>query len=194
MSLANAGVPISMVSTPQFLTSQKVVEKNGWNSDQLTGRIMRYESLTAADLSEDDFIGIAKAFFPEADSITHQTLADYAQESCRWLAAIEAIAKNARFIAMRSGRSAPTTADVRTAMKDSVIPSDAKLQRALESGRASKPGKMQPVAESIMPAPAARSGSEPEPAPADLGTLGSRLIAPGLSTQRRPAVASLIEA
>ena len=92
--------------------------------------------------------------------------------------------------------SPSTLAEVETPRKGhfSVIPSDAKLQRALESGRASKPGKMQPVAESIMPAPAARSGSEPEPAPADLGTLGSRLIAPGLSTQRRPAVASLIEA
>jgi hypothetical protein len=193
MTMANAGVPICMVSTPQFFITQKVIEKNGWNSAQLTGRISHYESLPA-DLSAKDLMGVAKAVLPESDNQVLRALAVYARSSARYLAAIDAIAKRARFIAMRAGRAAATTADVRTAMQESVIPADTKLHRALESGRANKPGKMQPVAESIMPAHAARSGSEPEPAPADLGTPGRRQTIPSLSAQRRSETAPLIEA
>src|SRR5208282_5042242 len=42
MTMANAGVPICMISTPQFIETQKAVEKAGRNSAQLTGRISHF--------------------------------------------------------------------------------------------------------------------------------------------------------
>ncbi len=130
MTMANAGVPICMVSTPQFFAIQKAAEKNGWNSAQFTGRISHYEPLPAA-LSEADLTGVAKAVLPEASNEVLRALALYAMSSARYLAAINTIAMRARYIASLDSRNVVTTDDVRQAMKESVIPSDSKLQGAL---------------------------------------------------------------
>jgi hypothetical protein len=137
MTMANAGVPICMVSTPQFFQTQTALEKIGWNSAQLTGRISHFESLPT-DLELSDLMAVAKAVLPEADSKVLRALAIYARSSARYLAAIDSIAKRARFIAMRDGRHEATTADVRKAMQESVIPADSKLLRALQAGRNAK--------------------------------------------------------
>ncbi|MGA2244323.1 MAG: ATP-binding protein [Verrucomicrobiota bacterium] len=146
MTMANAGVPIAMVSTPQFIQTQKAVEKTGWDSAQLTGRISHFESLPGS-LSADDLMAVAKAVLPEAGAQVLRVLAIYAQTSARNLAAIDSISKRARYIAMRAGREAATTDDVRKAMQESVIPADTKLHLALASGKKAK-------AESITPMPA----------------------------------------
>lgn len=162
MSLANEtddhpAVPIAMISTPQFIELQKAAKEKGlWNSAQLTGRIAHFESLPN-DLEPSDLMAVAQAVLPEADSKVLRALAVYARSSERYLAAIDAIAKRARFIAMRAGRTEATTADVRKAMQESVIPADAKLLRALETGRNTKRGRL-PVPASLpdaLPAPAA---------------------------------------
>ena len=46
---------------------------------------------------------------------------------------------------MKSGRDKAITDDVRKAMKESVIPADSKLQRALESGRKGRLSRMLPT-------------------------------------------------
>jgi hypothetical protein len=147
MSLANEtddhpAVPVAIISTPQFIELQKAAKEKGlWNSAQLTGRIAHFESLPT-DLDPSDLMAVAKAVLPEADSKVLRALAVYARSSERYLAAIDAIAKRARFIAMRDGRTDATTDDVRKAMQESVIPADAKLLRALETGRNSKRGRL----------------------------------------------------
>lgn len=137
MSMANAGVPIAMVSTPQFTTIQKAIEKNGWNSAQLTGRIKHYESLPPK-LSDEDLKSVAKSVLTGAEIKALQALAIYARNSARCLAAIDSISTRANYIAMKDGRAGATTADVRKAMQESVIPSDNKLVMALEAGRKTK--------------------------------------------------------
>jgi hypothetical protein len=135
MAMANSNVPICVITTPQFLESQKTAEeKHNWSGAQLTGRIAHFESLPT-DLEPSDLMAVAKAVLPEADSKVLRALATYARASARYLAAIDAIAKRARFVAMQEGRTEATTADVRKAMQDSVIPADSKLLRALEVGR-----------------------------------------------------------
>ncbi|HEV2330610.1 MAG TPA: ATP-binding protein [Verrucomicrobiae bacterium] len=144
MSLANEtddhpAVPIAMISTPQFIELQKAAKEKGlWNSAQLTGRIAYFESLPT-DLEPSDLMAVAQAVLPEANSKVLRALAVYARSSERYLAAIEAIAKRAHFIAMRDNRKEVTTADLRKAMQESVIPADAKLLRALETGRRRQP-------------------------------------------------------
>ena len=137
MTMANAGVSICMVSTPQFIETQKAVERTGWNSAQLTGRISHYEPLPV-DLSHDDLIAVAKSVLPEADAQVLRALAVYARTSSRYLAAIDSISKRARYIAMRDGRDVANAVDVRRAMQESVIPADTKLQSALATGKKSK--------------------------------------------------------
>jgi hypothetical protein len=177
MAMANAGVPICMVSTPQFITSQKAVEKTGWNSAQLTGRIGHYDFLPTA-LEASDLIAVSRAVLPEADDVVLQALANYARASSRYLAAVDSIAMRARYIAMRAGRSVCNTADVRTAMKESVIPSDTMLARTLDHAKETAGGRrtlvalapvepMPPVTDQIeSPLPA--RGSRPVELPASL--------------------------
>ncbi|MEI7534119.1 MAG: ATP-binding protein [Verrucomicrobiae bacterium] len=191
MTMANDGVPICMISTPQFFVTQKVVEKNGWNSAQLTGRISHYESLPQ-DLSQDDLIGVAKAVLPEADREVLRALAVYAQSSARYLAAIDSIAKRARYIATRDGRTEATAGDVRRAMKESVVPADTKLLCALGSVGGAKLPK-------IKPAPMTGLVADPELAPdttEEILPVARRGVAPGVPGSRHRAghPASLIEA
>jgi histone H3/H4 len=177
MTMANAGVPIAMISTPQFIEIQKAVEITGWNSHQLTGRIKHYEPLPT-ELSQDDLIGVARAVLPEASSDALKALAIYARNSARYLAAIDSIADRARYLAMKAGRDTATTADVQKAMKESVIPADSKLQSALASGLASKRGRLSPGADSIIAGsnPSDRIRNEFPAPPERLTTPGQRAL------------------
>ena len=172
MTMANAGVPICLVSTPQFFTIQKAVEKNGWNSAQLTGRINHYESLPA-ELSAEDLMSVAKAVLPEANSQSLRALAVYARSSARYLAAIDSIAKRARYIAALDRRSEATTDDVRKAMQESVIPADAKLHRALAASAKGKQPKILPSP--LLPPARNESSAAPETAGEEISPARSRL-------------------
>jgi hypothetical protein len=162
-------VPICLISTPQFIQAQKAVEKTGWNSAQLTGRISHFESLPA-DLSADDLMAVAKSVLPEADTQSLRALAVYARSSARYLAAIDSISKRARYIAMRAGRTVATTEDVRKAMQESVIPADTKLHMALATSKKSKAEPMMPLPESEPPMARVRDAS----ADISSGTLPTR--------------------
>jgi len=141
MAMANAGVPICMISTPQFIEWQKAAEeKGGWNSAQLTGRIGHYELLPAS-LDVPDLMAVGKAVLPEATNDILRALAAYARTSARYLAAVDSIAKRAKYITQRAGRTQCTADDVRTAMQESVIPSDTRLVRTLENTRKNKSGR-----------------------------------------------------
>ncbi|HEX5218257.1 MAG TPA: AAA family ATPase [Verrucomicrobiae bacterium] len=138
MSLANKRVPICMIATPQFIERQKAVEQSGWNSSQFIGRLGYYEPLPH-ELSLEDLIAVASSVLPEADAKTKRALAAYARTSAKYLAAIEAIAKRASYIATKASRTTVTAQDVRLAMNESVIPADSKLVSALAPATRHKP-------------------------------------------------------
>ena len=176
--MTNAKVPILMISTPQFLTGQNVAEKTGWNSAQLTGRIFNYKFLPA-DLDDADLMAVCRAVLPEASEQVLRVLATYARTSARYLAAVESIAQRARYLAGRAGRDQCTTDDVRVAMKESVIPSDTRLNAALEKSRAESPRRRLPA----MPAPELRAESAMEIAPAAARNTAA-IVPPGTATRR----------
>jgi hypothetical protein len=143
MAMRDAGVPICMIATPQFIQAQKAIEKAGWYSAQFTGRIGHYVELPT-DLEPADLIAVARALLPAAGEPALKALAVYARTSSRYLAAIESISKRASYIAQRNGRPQCTAKDIQTAMQESVIPSDTKLLQALDQvkktpGRATQP-------------------------------------------------------
>jgi hypothetical protein len=130
-ALVNQGVPVALVTTPQFYTAQKQVERNtGWTSEQFIGRIGHVERLPQR-LEKADLLAVAKALLPECGNAAWSGLAAYAELSKKHLASIEAIAKRARWLAQQDGRTEPTAGDVRLAMKESVIPSDNALAESL---------------------------------------------------------------
>lgn len=176
MAMANANIPICMVSTPQFTQVQKAVEKTGWNSAQLTGRIGHYEFLPTK-LAESDIIAVANAVLPEVGQDVLLALADYASESSRYLAAVDSIAKRARYIAQSKGRSECNASDVHTAMKESVIPSDTMLVRTLDQARKAPASVRKPL-----PVPAGTFGHGRRPGRQTMPGSGSALPASRIGT------------
>lgn len=130
-ALVNHGVAVALVTTPQFFRSQKAIEHaTCWTSEQFTGRIGHYEKLPDT-LTDADLRAVAGALLPDGDERTILALTTYAQSSAKYLAGIDAIVCRARFIARHAGREKILFADVRTAIKESAIPSDAELAKAL---------------------------------------------------------------
>jgi histone H3/H4 len=119
-ALVNWGVPVALVTTPQFQLAQKRTEKlTGWNSDQFQGRIGHLERLPKA-LGKADLVEIAQVLLPELDHRAAEALAEFAGRSSTRLGSIEAISKRARWFAHQAGRQSVTAEDVRTVMRERI--------------------------------------------------------------------------
>jgi len=115
-ALVNYGVPVTLVTTPQFARDQKIVErKTGWTSEQFIGRIGHYEKLPQR-LSKADLMAVARYHLPKGNAKAIETLALYAQASAKYLAAIETTVKRAAFLANREGRAEPGFEDIKSAI------------------------------------------------------------------------------
>ena len=189
MMLANHKVPILLISTPQFIAAQKIAEKTGWNSAQLTGRVANYKFLPA-DLDDADLMAVCRVVLPEAGEHLLRVLAAYARTSARYLAAIETIAMRARYLAERSGRMQCTADDVRAAMTESVIPSDNRLKSALEKSHGDSSRRRLPA----IPMPAMESPDDSFLSPAPQPSLRNPNRRPiAAETKPAPRRASLTE-
>lgn len=147
-ALVNHGVPVALVTTPQFMVTQRVVEKRThWTSEQFTGRIGHYLELPKS-LGEEDLAKVAKALLPEGDAKSIEILVRYAQSSAKYLAGIESATRRARYLANKSGREKVERADVKRAIQEAVIPSDSALASAMaepvKAGRRGNVTRVQP--------------------------------------------------
>jgi len=141
-ALVNYGVPVALITTPQFFRSQKAIEKRThWTSEQFTGRIGHYQKLPDT-LSAEDLASVASALVPELPAAV-ELLAMYAQSSAKYLAGIDAAVNRARFIATKQGRKEIKLADVKQAIKESVIPSDSAFTSAMQANE--KPARRRVV-------------------------------------------------
>lgn len=151
-ALVNQGVPVALVTTPQFLNSQKATETHtAWTSEQFTGRIGHYEKLPDR-LDVHDLAAVASALLPEGDKRAVEMLVEYARTSQKYLAGIDAVVSRARYLAKRDARERVTTADIKLAIIASALPSDAAFSAAVKAAEA-KPGRHQRRAEAVLPAP-----------------------------------------
>jgi hypothetical protein len=145
--LADKGVAVALVTTPQFHDHlQRVEDNTPWASEQFLGRIGRYVKLPDR-LSKPDLESVARVLLPDGDKATIRALADYADLSEKHVAAIRFIVDAARWIADKAGRQKPTAQDVRQAMRET-LPGDTALTKAKQtafSGRkARRGGRLQP--------------------------------------------------
>jgi DNA transposition AAA+ family ATPase len=130
-ALVNHGVGCALVTTPQFIATQKAVEKRThWTSEQFIGRIGHYLPLPKS-LGEDDLAKVAKALLPAGDAKSIEILVRYAQNSAKYLAGIETAVRRARYLAKKDNRERVERADIKRAIQEAVIPSDSALAQAL---------------------------------------------------------------
>jgi hypothetical protein len=140
-ALVNCGVPVVLVTTPQFYKAQARVEKStGWTSDQFIGRIGHVEKLPE-QLSMPDLVAVAGAVFPEGDARSHRALAAYADLSKQHLSAITALANRARWLAKQDARKDASAADLGRAMRECVLPVEMELAKSLAAAKSRKPRK-----------------------------------------------------
>jgi hypothetical protein len=120
--LVNYGVPVALVTTPQFEEDKlRIKERTGWNWDQFDGRIGEPVTLPP-EISQDDLAAIARAHIPKEDfdPKNYQKAIDglvgYAMFTKSQVAGIEHVVKRARFDAAKHDRKV-TWDDIRTAVK-----------------------------------------------------------------------------
>ena len=135
-ALINQGVPVALITTPQFMRSQKEMEsKTCWTGEQFTGRIKHYEKLPDV-LSDEDLAAVATALLPGGSANSIALLVHYAQLSAKYLAGIDAAVSRAQYIAQKEGREQIQLADIQRAIKESVMPSDSAFVAAMNASDA----------------------------------------------------------
>jgi hypothetical protein len=153
-ALVNHGVPVALVTTPQFIRSQQRVEqKSCWTSEQFIGRIGHYKRLPDT-LDEKDLAAVARVQLPEGDAKAVALLVAYARSSLKYLAGIDSVVTRARYLAGKAGRGKVTSNDVANAIQEGVIPSDNALSAALADVAGGKGGSRRRTAPAApIPAP-----------------------------------------
>lgn len=130
------GASACMISGPQFFMQQRTCEKTGWDSPEFRKKIDHIDRLPDS-LSVEDMTAIAGAMLPEAGEQFQEAAAIYAVGQERDLAALEAIAKRAQFLAQRDGRTQRNKQDVMAALKF-VSGSDTLLREAFNPAQKSQ--------------------------------------------------------
>lgn len=134
-ALVKRSVPVVLITGPQFMRDQQTLEaKAGWPAEEFFAQITGYKKLPKA-LSQNELTALVKAYLPGADSAAIEHLVFYANGTGRFLSAVEAAVKRARFLASNEGRSQIGAADIRRAIADYIGPSDKAMQAALAPGR-----------------------------------------------------------
>lgn len=153
-ALVDHGVGVALVTTPQFMQTQKLVEKNtGWNSAQFTGRIALYKRLPNT-LPRNELEGVARVRLPGASRDAIEALVIYASNSQKYLGGIKAVADRVLYELEKAGRTKVELLDVMRAIDESVIPSDAAFAEAMNA--TARPARKR-IVNTEPPAPARRN-------------------------------------
>lgn len=189
--------PCAIAVTPQSYgqSIKRYVKKTGYSFEQFLGR-EAFAVFLPSDLSEKDLFAVVQIHFPEIDRDYQELIVSKALISESYLKAVENIAKRARYLAGRAGRSGIALADIDLAI-DQVMPSmiargpakaaAAKTESAASGGQ--KPARMAP-ARAVQPAvrrPAEATGTEP---PEQISRFSDRIGEPVGAPEDAPAFAA----
>jgi len=149
-ALVNHDVPVALICTDQFAKLKARVEKQiGWTSEQFEHRVKRYKKLPSAPTKEDLEAVAAKllatrwntrqerweanGLVPHCDFI--KMIVGYALTCKMPISAVSDTIVEARYQARKNGRIHIAAGDLRSAILNYRIPSDAALQQAFEPPR-----------------------------------------------------------
>ena len=124
-ALVDFGVPVALVSTPQyFARACDRFRKAGWNANQIQRRLARTVTLPEPDaLPLDDILAVARSHFPEADAASLKRIAAAALASLGFLTSIRHLRQRVDFLARR--RPGKSGADVLAEALQDVLPAPA---------------------------------------------------------------------
>jgi hypothetical protein len=174
-AVCNCGVPIAMVTTPQFIKLMtRAADQVEWNYRQFRRRVRRWIKLPAVN-TEDDIKAVARSVFKTADAATIKKIAGYALLSKRDLSAVGDVANEVRDIIGTDDLSQATVEHVTRAIYERLLPSDQTFLEGMAAARAAvrkgRPPRLAPPAPALPdPAAAAPTGDDasPDPAPGRL--------------------------
>jgi len=123
-ALCNRGVPVGLVTTPQFVASmQRVEKKTGWNSGQFMRRIKRVVQLSERP-DQRDLEAVARKLVPKASESFLKMVVGFAGSQKRHhMDALADVIKESAEIARVEGREVPTFTDARAAIDGVLVPS-----------------------------------------------------------------------
>ena len=123
-SLVNAGVPVALVSMPDFFTFRQLFIKwANWNSARFDRRLSMIQELPT-QLCQADLRGVAAHLMPAGSAKCLDLLVSYAEASKINLSAIVETLRTARIQAKHEGRTEATFSDLQTAIRSVRIPMD----------------------------------------------------------------------
>ena len=146
-ALVNQHVPVALICTDQFAKLKSRVERQtGWTSEQLEHRVKRYKKLPSAPTKEDLEAVAARLLTLRWNASEQQwnitgrapcrnfiqLVVGYALTCKMPLPAVSDTIEEARYQARKNGRKHIEVSDLRSALMDFRIPSDAALQQAFE--------------------------------------------------------------
>lgn len=188
-AICNRGVPIALVTTPQFiLCMTRAADQVEWNYRQFRRRVKRWEKLPAAN-TDDDIKAVAKSVFKNASAKMISKIAGYALLSKRDLSAVGDVASEVKAMLGTNDLGNATVDHIHRAIYDFLIPSDKTFLEGMEAARNSGRKSFRKRALPLPEEPAPESTAEeilPARTRGNISVPGSRLRA-GLE-------ASLIEA
>jgi len=191
-ALCNQGVPVALVTTPQFIVCMtRAADQVEWNYRQFRRRVKRWEKLPAAN-SEQDIKAVARHLFKKADASMISKIVGYALLSKRDLSAVGDVADEVRAMLGSDDLSKATADHIHRAIYDFLLPSDKTFAEGMAAARSlgRKPGRRS--APAMTEAPAIESAPEElQAAPSDRSRAPA--LVPG-SRIRDGNEASLIEA
>lgn len=117
-ALIDNGVPVALVSTPQFLQQcERCDSVSGWNSGQIKGRVGLHRRLDQS-LSRNDILAIVELHLPGLPKTVSDKIVAFSLRSESYVACIEMILSRAQFFARRRGDAAARPQDVISALAE----------------------------------------------------------------------------
>ena len=126
---ANKGVPVAIVATEEFTAQRRRVEQQStWESFQLRRRIRRVFALPAVP-TKDDLALVARKVLPYGTEAMVNYIVGYALTCSGYMQAVVDTIDDARLLAEDAGRQRITVSDLKRAISEIRVPSDAAQKR-----------------------------------------------------------------
>lgn len=145
-ALCNHGVPVALITTPQFINCVQRAEKQvGWNWRQFRRRVKRWVELPKWN-TEADLDAVARKILPGISKSGIKLAIAYSKMSfhglpSRDISGLGDVATEARILAEAYGRDKVTFEDVERAINEHLLPSDSSFAARMAGARHRTPKK-----------------------------------------------------
>ena len=124
-ALYNNGIPVALITWDEFSRRRADVERQtDWKPTHFSGRTTLYHKIKSPP-TEEDFFAVVRKLLPEGCNRCLKFIVGYAVTSTRYMQAVVDTVKIARYLANQAGRGEVLFEDVKRAIENFRMPSDA---------------------------------------------------------------------